>query len=159
MTALNRISLLSVLTVALLLISHHAQGADDKKEKIVPILKQWNGSHSGVGKAQNMVVRDSKAWQKLWGQIHAKVSPKPKVPEIDFSKQMVLGAFMGRKNTGGHTIKINLVTEKSKVLQADVVSKSPPPGGFSIQVLTQPYSLVLITKSDKKVQFNEQKKK
>jgi hypothetical protein len=160
MTAfLNRNFLFAILTVGLILVSQDTQGADEKKDKTIPIIKRAQGTHSGVTKATQQVIRDAKTWKMVWAKIHAKVSPKPKLPEFDFTKQMVLIVFMGEKRTGGHSITIKQVLDKGKVLQADVVSKSPPPGGFSIQVLTQPYSLVLIAKSDKKVQFKELKKK
>lgn len=131
-------------------VSSNAMAQDDFK-----ILKEWKGHQSGVQKATQLVVKDAKTWAELWDKVHASVSPKPELPQIDFDKHMVLAVFMGTRRTGGYAIQITDIhyDKQADKLVVRVKETSPPPGSIVIQVITHPFHIVVIPKSDKPVQF------
>jgi len=83
------------------------------------------------------VVRNAAAFSSLWASVAAPGAAKP---EIDFSKEAVVAAFMGRKNTGGFSIE--LVTAESLAdgsVRVRLRDLSPKPGMMVTQALTSPF--------------------
>ncbi len=83
------------------------------------------------------VVRNAAAFSSLWASVAAPGAAKP---EIDFSKEAVVAAFMGRKNTGGFSIE--LVTAESLAdgsVRVRLRNLSPKPGMMVTQALTSPF--------------------
>lgn len=110
------------------------------------------GYYCGHTSSAEYVVRDASEWQRLWKQTRNSV-PQPAVPEIDFSKEMVLGAYLGQKSSGGYGIKISRVQERDNCLEVDVKESAPEPGMITTMALTQPYHLVKTALTDKEVKF------
>jgi len=129
--------------------------AQEKAPDKIPILKEWKGIHCGVEKPAQLIIRDAKAWADLWAKVHSSVEPKPALPEVDFQKQIVVAVFAGTKRTGGYSIRIRDIRHDAKAdkLLVFVEETSPPPGSITIQVLTQPYHMVLMPKTDKPIEF------
>jgi len=73
---------------------------------------------------------------------------KEKIPRIDFSKQMLIGVFLGRRPTGGYSVSVEriLYNEKEGHLIVHAVEKCPKPGSIVIQVITYPGVFVSIDK-------------
>ncbi len=145
-------TLAGLVTLALVYASMNAQ---EKTPDKIPILREWKGGHCGVDKPAQLIIRDAKAWADLWAKIHLNFEPKPALPEVDFQKQMVVAVFAGTKPTGGYSIRIRDIRHDAKAdkLLIFVEETSPPPGSITIQVLTQPYHMVLIPKTDKPIEF------
>ena len=99
------------------------------------------------------MIDNLETWKKVWREVHQAVSPKPKLPKVDFEKQVVLAVFMGEKNTGGYRIQIRGMKDTGKKIEVSVKTTSPPQDGFSIQVLTQPYEFLIAEKPAKPVKF------
>jgi hypothetical protein len=55
------------------------------------------GDQSNIDTRREVVVRTAADWQKLWQQ-H---SPDRPMPSVDFSKEMVVGVFLGSRPTAG----------------------------------------------------------
>jgi hypothetical protein len=47
------------------------------------------------GHAGRRVVRDSTAWRRVWEEAYSGISPAPPLPEVDFSRDMVLAVAFG----------------------------------------------------------------
>jgi len=103
------------------------------------------------------VVRDSQAWSALWAQIVANHSPTPPVPSIDFSREMLIVAAMGTRNTGGYSIKVESVSGSSTELVATVTATSPGRSCMTTQALTAPVDIVRVPRSELPVRFVEQR--
>lgn|GEM_PF-2770081 len=119
---------------------------------------RFHGYYSGVTKSGEKVIDNLEAWQKVWKEVHKTVNPKPKLPPVDFKKQVVLAVFMGEKNTGGYEIKITSIKETDQALVVSVRTTSPPADSFTTQALTQPYDLRVIKKPTKPVKFVTRRK-
>src|SRR5688500_5722691 len=65
--------------------------------------------NNGVTTARRSVIQDVATWSALWAQIVSTHSPKPPVPAVDFSREMVLFAAMGTRNSGGFVMSIDSV--------------------------------------------------
>ena len=133
-------------TIAMTLVCLASVGHAEEKQR-------FSGQQSGVKKPAQKVIDNLESWKKVWREVHQTVSPKPKLPKVDFEKQVVLAVFMGEKNTGGYRIQIQGMKDTGKKIEVSVKTTSPPQDGFSIQVLTQPYEFLIAEKPAKPVKF------
>ena len=101
------------------------------------------GDQSNVEDAKQVLVRTEAEWTKLWQQ-HSPDHPRP---AVDFSKEMVVGVFMGSRPNAGFSTTITSATAASGALIVRYAEKMPAAGGVSAQILTFPYHLVAIPKA------------
>jgi len=104
------------------------------------------GSQSGVKKPERVTAKTQEEWAALWKR-HAGEASSTEAPKVDWSKEMVLAAFMGTRNTGGYAIQITSAKEQDGKLVAQVEVKVPKPGGFVTQTITSPFHMVAVPKS------------
>jgi len=104
------------------------------------------GDQSNVDQAKQVLVRTDAEWTTLWRQ-HRPDKPRP---AIDFSKEMVVGLFMGSRPNAGFSTAVVSATAANGVLTVRYSDKAPAPGSISAQVLTFPYHLVAIPRADVK---------
>ncbi len=109
----------------------------------LPFVAEWKGAHSGVNEPRCLVITDEKSWAHLWRTVQAIRTPIPPVPEVDFGRHMVLAAFMGRKPTSGFAIQITEVVARNNEALAFVKETAPPPNAIVLQVITQPFHIVV----------------
>lgn len=120
------------------------------------ILNEWQGSRSVQEAPRQVVVKDLKEWEELWSDVTKNQMPAPAIPKIDFERQMVVAVFMGTQNSGGYSVRITGVEEGDK-LTVKVKQSVPPPGAMSAAVMTAPYHVVVVARSDKPVEFVNEK--
>jgi len=102
------------------------------------------GDQSNIDNVKQVVVRTEAEWATLWQQ-HAPSQPRP---GVDFSKEMVVGVFMGsRPNAGFSTAVVSATAAPSGALIVRYTETLPAAGSVSAQVLTFPYHLAAIPKS------------
>ena len=102
------------------------------------------GDQSNIDDAKRVLVRTEAEWTKLWQQ-HASGQPRPLV---DFSKEMVVGVFMGsRPNAGFSTAIVSATAAPDGALIVRYTETLPAAGSVSAQILTFPYHLAAIPKS------------
>lgn len=66
-----------------------------------------------------------------------------------FEEEMLIFVFDKVRGTGGYAFEIEEIIENNEVLKVKVVSK--PPSDPATSVMTQPYQIVSINKSDKEL--------
>ena len=98
---------------------------------------------SNVDDAKQVLVRTAAEWTTLWQQ-HNPDRPKP---AVDFSKEMVVGVFMGSRPNAGFSTAVTTATAASGALIVKYTETIPAAGRVSAQVLTFPYHLVAIPKA------------
>ena len=101
------------------------------------------GDQSNIDDAKQVLIRTEAEWTKLWQQ-HAPSQPRP---PVDFSKEMVLGVFMGSRPNAGFSTTIVSATAANGALIVRYAEKVPAPGSMSAQILTSPFHLVAIPKA------------
>ena len=104
------------------------------------------GDQSNVDDARQVLVRTEAEWTRLWQQ-HNPDRPKP---AVDFSKEMVVGVFMGSRPNAGFSTTVISATAGNGALIVRYRETMPSAGGVTAQILTFPFHLVAIPKADVK---------
>lgn len=107
------------------------------------------GLESGIDSPRQAVVRTAAEWSSLW-KAHASDRP---APPVDFSREMVIGLFMGTRPTAGYNVEIVGIENQSGGLVVRYRETTPPPDALTAQVLTSPYQLIAVPKFDGPVRF------
>src|SRR5215467_4797866 len=141
--------------VFLILFAMEACAAQNSQSNpvTIPVVTIQKGNFSGIHQPLQVTVRDQKEWQALWKKYTSNQSPPSPLPAVDFTTDMVVGLFAGDKTTGGYEVEINRAELKGTDLYIFYVEKNPPPGGMTIQSITQPFHLVKLAKHDGPVIF------
>ncbi|MEO7522348.1 MAG: protease complex subunit PrcB family protein [Gemmatimonas sp.] len=112
--------------------------------------------NSGVDEPERLVVRDSAAWSRLWTRVHARQTPIPPLPRVDFTRDMVVFAALGTKPSGGFSVLLDSAFEASDG-GIDVVVRSIKPGpkcGVTA-ALTEPVDIARLARRESPVNFVE----
>jgi PrcB C-terminal len=111
------------------------------------------GTRSEISESRFVVVRTAAEWQKLWKEHDSRPAP-----EVDFSRSIVVGVFLGTRPTAGYGVTITAVTAKDGSAIVDYTEQKPAPGRMTAQVLTSPFHLVTVPKELEKVEFRRVEK-
>ncbi len=109
------------------------------------------GAYCNISKPRQEVIKDLSTFKSIWKQLSTQ-TPDP-IPEIDFSREMVVLVAMGQKPTGGYFVEITKIQPAGKRLRIEVFRKSPPPDAILAQVVTSPFHLVAVPKSSLSPEF------
>jgi len=143
---------------AILIITLLVFGCKTNQSKLNP--EQYSviakGNLHGAGEEgftkENMVITSQSEWESLRSQMDAvnNVSDNFSDSEIDFSRYRVIAIFDEVKSTGGHSLGVS-IQANSDTLIVDVIRKAPE--GMATTVVTQPFYLIKIPKSDLQIEF------
>ena len=111
--------------------------------------------NSGFDQPARLVVRDPAAWQSAWQQTFGRQRPVPPLPEIDFSREMVVLVALGSRASGGYTILIDGATSTDSGASIAVRSVSPGPKCGTTAALTQPVDIARVPRLTGNVSFVE----
>lgn len=109
------------------------------------------GAHSTQDEPRLVVVRTPDAWAALW----RRHSPARPLPQVDFSKEMVVGVFLGTRPTPGYGVIIDSVSDENGTLLVRYREKRPPRDAILAQVLTSPFALVAVPARAGDVRFEK----
>jgi len=116
-----------------------------KKDKLISPIKDSGILHKDH-KKKNMVIRSENEWQSFCSQVFS----GKQTPEVDFGKDMLVAVFAGEKNSSGYTVEITSTgTENGKF----VVKYKESGSGGPLTVMTYPYSIRSVARSDLPVEF------
>jgi hypothetical protein len=103
-----------------------------------------------------IVIRENDTWRGTWKRIHLDYSEVPPLPEIDFSREMIIFVALGERPTGGYGIIIDSVYERNDRLEVVVRSVLPGKTCGLTQAVTAPIDIVrLPNKIGHSVSFRE----
>jgi hypothetical protein len=111
------------------------------------------GTRSELSTARQVAISDPAAWAMLWRE-HAPTRP---LPEVDFSREIVVGVFLGTRPSSGFAVQIVGSHEESGHLVVQYRETMPSRGDITAQVLVSPYHLVAIPKQAGMVTFEKLK--
>lgn len=106
------------------------------------------GSSCNIYRAKEYVVRDQTQYDKLLDE-----SGLTCEHSVDFGSEMVLVVFMGRHSSGGYSINIVSATGTESSIDVVVKKTRPEKGSLRSTVITHPYHVVKLAKSQKEVKF------
>lgn len=127
------------------------------KVEVLPVHQMYREldrtTRSLIAQPRNVVARDAAAFAALWAEHSGNAAP---APDIDFSRNMVVGVFAGTRANGCHSTEITgIYRENGKIT---VVQTNWEPGGSVIctMALVNPAHLVVLARSDEPVEFSAQ---
>src|SRR5215467_7875722 len=119
----------------------------------VPFSTLAKGLASGVAQPTQIVIRSQNDWAALWSRhMRTQIAPPPP-PPVDFSRDMVVGLFMGERPTGGYAIEVTRIEGTAQGLSVHYRTSRPDPSAMQTQALTQPFHLVTVPRVDDPVTF------
>ncbi len=107
----------------------------------------------GYSERNNLLVSDKKNWEEVWNKIKPDSSF---MPEVDFSRSIVIAVCQGTKPTGGYGVEITKVIEKEDSLVVFVKETEPEPGSIVTEALTAPCHIIRVDKLGKSILFEKQ---
>ena len=145
----THISILGILFIVLVGFSclgkrTNSPEKDQSLSRTLPIQEIASGNYCGIADFQNLCIDDEAEWKKYWGLIHNQTIPVPKLPEINFEENMVIASFMGSKNSGGYSARIDEVVWENESYVVRLTHISPGNSCFNTMAITQPYIIVQI---------------
>ena len=109
------------------------------------------GSQSFVDDLKQVTARTTDEWNAVWKQ-HA---PDRPAPAVDFSREMVVGIFVGSRNSAGYSVEIVSVEKQAAGILVRYKETMPSRAAVTAQILTSPYHLVAVPKQDGTVRFEK----
>lgn len=106
---------------------------------------------SGIADKRTVVVRDASAWAALWAE-HA--GDRAPLPAVDFSRDMVIGVFVGPGPTACATTAVESVTQRAAPDRIEVGYRvtDPGPAAICIAAWINQHALVVVPQSSLTVQ-------
>lgn len=148
------------LILLLLLVS--SMGACNKESELVEAVEKNNafkildqGNRSGVLESKNASIAQKDDFTVLWSQHKNHVIGGGIVPEIDFTKQAIIGVFLGEKPTGGYSVVIDKITLENNTAHVYFTTILPGKNCRLTQALTSPYTIVTAPKNFTSTVFHE----
>jgi hypothetical protein len=123
----------------------------EKSMKLANFIEISKGAHSNIEESKYMIINDKKTYNEVFLKINQTRVPKIDIQNIDFENNQIIALFMGMKSSGGYAIAIDHILCKTDELT--VYIKENKPNGPATSVLTQPYFIAQIPKTDKKINF------
>ena len=96
------------------------------------------GGQSRIAVPRQVTARTEAEWTALWRE-HAPGRP---APAVDFSREMVLGVFLGNRPTPGYGVEIFGTRLQGAELVVQFRETPPPPGRILAQLITSPFVMV-----------------
>jgi hypothetical protein len=100
------------------------------------------------------VIVDSQEKMDKYFAKHENSCPVASDPNIDFTKNMLVGVFAGIKSTSGYTIKMTSIVENGCGIVINFYESGPQSGENINQTSTYPSDFIIIPKSMKTIVFN-----
>lgn len=114
-----------------------------------PAPRAWHGNDTEVKHSGQIVIRNERQWISFWSEHH----PHEVSPDVDFTRDMVIGVFLGERPADAFAVEMVNIREESGTLWVDYVERNPPPGTFAVGVSVYPYQIKVIPKTNAKVKF------
>jgi hypothetical protein len=147
----NSITFFCTIISALLLTVFISAAKDTPQEK--PWREIAKRTHSAIDERTELVIRSEAEWKKWWADHISQGDENNAAPPIDFTKEIILVAGMGTKNTGGFSIECSSIKREGNVLTATFQTRSPAPDAMVTMALTAPCIIIAVPQHAGEVKF------
>ena len=142
-----------IICIAIFMLSCSKDSPSEIEPDIIEIAKGIlnGGGTEGITKS-NLVIKDINSWKNIMNQMNSFSNESDKFTEtvIDFNRYQIIAVFDKVYNYGGTTIDIISVTENEYNISVKIDNLIK--GGL-LPIVTQPYHIVKILKTNKSVVF------
>lgn len=119
----------------------------------LPFTTLSQGHRSGIQNPERLVIRTALDWQRLWERHTAPLHPKPPLPTVNFSQEMVIAIFRG-DTEGPFPVDIQQINRQGEDISVHYMMFSPPDGlPLMVALRLQPYHIVKLPHSPGSVTF------
>ena len=108
----------------------------------------------GMSRSARLIISTRDQFTELWNEITSSTSAKPPLPEVDFSREMLVVAATGPEKEP-HALIIDSACEVNNQLEVVVRNTKSVPCGASVGLQPQPVDIVRLPKTDLPVVFRE----
>lgn len=148
--------------ISLIILSFVFTGCPQNKlkPKSNDFITLYKGVLHGAGeegfKEENCIIESEKEWKEFLSRLDRtnKIS-NGFGDEIDFSENTVIAVFDSVKTTGGHSIMVSKLEVESEELIVYIEKTAPKPTDMVTMALEQPFQIIKIGKTDKKIVFKK----
>ncbi len=121
-----------------------------KSDSLVLLIQD---EHSGSDTTETLIITDLKALGKFFSRVNKTRKPGIPVPEVDFSKEMVIVHCSGRQNNGSlPVLSLLKETETRVVLESKMITKNEK---WQSTAITSPFSLYRMPLTKKDIVFEK----
>jgi hypothetical protein len=136
-----------MITSSVLIIASLLQGLQGSSE---PRLLE-KGTMSYIDSPTQLIARTAAEFDAFWKQ-H---SPSRQQPRVNFDREMVVGVFVGSRNTAGYSVELVGAEERQGALVVRYREVAPPKAAIVAQIITSPYFLTALPKYAGDVRFEK----
>lgn len=111
-------------------------------------IEMGDQSAIGGGQPQLFAIRRESEWEQFWPRLQANLTPTPELPAVDFSREIVIAAVDRTEPSGGYRFEITAIEEAGGALEVHVSKGVPGQDCAVTAVITQPYHIVRLARSD-----------
>ena len=111
-------------------------------DTVIPVVRLQTEAFSGFTEPTRTVIRDETAWREAWTTLWRFTSFSPSLPDVDFSRDMVVIVALGSQSSSGYSATIESATERGDALAIAVSGTSPGRGCVTLTVITNPVDVV-----------------
>ncbi|HVH28857.1 MAG TPA: protease complex subunit PrcB family protein [Vicinamibacterales bacterium] len=119
-----------------------------------PVRTVGKGSLSEIGAPRQVTLRSIDEWSALWKAHGGDGQP----PAVDFSREMIVGVFLGTRPTAGYGVEIVRTVAAPTLVIVEYIETGPPRDALLAQVLTAPYHLAAVPRHEGDVMFRKVEK-
>ena len=126
-------------------------GMNEGNEKLTLLLLD---NYSGTDVAETLVIKDVKALKSFYSKINRTRKPGLPVPEVDFTKEMILVHCSGEQTNGKHALLSVMEENEKEVIISTSLEKSEKSGTSS--ALISPFSVYKMPLTQKEITFKKE---
>ena len=119
-------------------------------EKLTLLLQD---NYSGTDVAETLVIKDAKALKSFYSKINRTRKPGLPVPEVDFTKEMILIHCIGEQMNGKHALLSVIAENEKEVIIGTSVERLEKRGTSS--ALISPFSVYKMPLTQKVISFKK----
>jgi hypothetical protein len=108
---------------------------------------------SGLDEPATRVLRNRDEWQSIWNQMYRRQNPIPALPDVDFSREMVVLTALGIRPSSGYDIQLTEASETDGLVTVRALARSPGSNCVTLTVITSPLDLARLPKRSGTVVF------
>ncbi|NIP43538.1 MAG: protease complex subunit PrcB family protein [candidate division Zixibacteria bacterium] len=114
-----------------------------------------SGAQSGIAEPIDIIIDSQEELDSIWQRHYSYLSVNPEPPDIDFDEDIVVGVFRGEQPTTGYWVRLDSVyIQGDEQVVAVTANAGPSEDRAVLQVLTQPFFLAAVAKTDKDIKLD-----
>ena len=145
----------SILAAVLLSACNNAKVTGKNENEMSNFEVIYESEYGGNGQEEIKIIENQDEFAELWAQ--TTMQPVESVPQIDFTKKIIIAKNFPSRNSGGTQYKVQSVSQNGN--QIEIHYTATGPDGMATMAITNPLMIVAVNKvSDPQVNFVLQNK-